>query len=288
MELFARRFGVDALQRSPTAWMRDLLRHWRPSGEQSGENGLRLAVRNGYLNFYRLGQSIAKVGLDRDGRPVGHVHWKYVWPNAHETPSSQYAAIRGDCALLAGLPPAIYQGEATLRAWIEQAEQHAGIEKPHVERLVATTPGVLDLEMGQPGTGYRVDLVELEEDSGGLWLRCVEVKCSKDKRVRTKGPRPEVLDQLDAYAKFIGQPTNAGAVQRAYAETARVLVALADLARGAGNPVQLDPLILRARTETLRIRPQIRLAVVCEGTDANWWAVHRPKLVDAGADLRDV
>ena len=40
--------------------MRDLLAEWAPSGTPGS---LRLAVRNGYLNFYHLGQSVSKVEL---------------------------------------------------------------------------------------------------------------------------------------------------------------------------------------------------------------------------------
>ena len=69
--------GLEAARRlpqdNPGHWFLDLLRLWRPAGEPSGDYGLRLAVRDGYLNFYRQGQSIAKVSIVR-GQLRGEVH----------------------------------------------------------------------------------------------------------------------------------------------------------------------------------------------------------------------
>jgi hypothetical protein len=58
-------------------WFKDLLSLWRPSGHCSGAEGLRIAIRNGYLNFYRLGQSVARVYCV-SGELVADVHYKYV------------------------------------------------------------------------------------------------------------------------------------------------------------------------------------------------------------------
>src|ERR1700733_15377002 len=63
---FERRLiGWDAFKNAATSdephWFKDLLSLWRPSGHSRGAEGLRVAIRNGYLNFYRLGQSVARV-----------------------------------------------------------------------------------------------------------------------------------------------------------------------------------------------------------------------------------
>lgn len=78
---FARRFDHAAAQRCQAQWWRDLLSLWRPAGVPSGDDGLRLAVRNGYLNFYRLGQSVGRVEVKR-GELVCFVHAKYVRPES--------------------------------------------------------------------------------------------------------------------------------------------------------------------------------------------------------------
>ncbi len=47
-------FGNAAGAPGDNLW-KDLLRCWKPYGD----DGLRLAIRNDYLNFYALGQSVA-------------------------------------------------------------------------------------------------------------------------------------------------------------------------------------------------------------------------------------
>jgi hypothetical protein len=66
MTLFGRRFDrVDVLENvlsRQSHWWKDLLTLWRPSGQPTKEDyGLRLAIRDGYMNFYRRGQSVARV-----------------------------------------------------------------------------------------------------------------------------------------------------------------------------------------------------------------------------------
>jgi hypothetical protein len=76
-------------------WFKDLLPLWRPSGQCSGAAGLRIAIRNGYLNFYRLGQSIARVGCV-SGELRADVHYKYVLREPRpgmSKPSSSNACI---------------------------------------------------------------------------------------------------------------------------------------------------------------------------------------------------
>ena len=71
----------DAFEKAATSteshWFKDLLSLWRPSGHSSGTTGLRLAIRNNYLNFYRLGQSVARVHCV-SGELRAYVHYKYV------------------------------------------------------------------------------------------------------------------------------------------------------------------------------------------------------------------
>jgi hypothetical protein len=288
MTTFARQFDVAAAVRARDPWFLDLLRLWRPSGVEAGELGLRLAVRNGYLNFYHLGQSIALIRVQQRGALTRELHWKYVWPGMDPPAASAYAVQRGDSVQLSGMPALTYQGPQTLTAWIQTAKGYVGAEKRHVEQMVAGSANVMDLEMGHPGTALRIDLVGVEEDSAGLWLRCVEVKRSRDSRVRSKGPRPEVIDQLEAYANYLSSPENSNAMASAYAETARVLVSLAELAAEAGNPVQLSDLLVRACSEPLRVRPRVTLAVVVDEGDANWSAIHVGKLRASDVDVREV
>src|SRR3954462_9236040 len=89
MTIFSRAFDVtgvkEVLHAPEHAWFRDLLKQWRPAGDlrdssctpQPGADHLRLAIRAGYLNFYRGGQSVAKVTFT-NGKLQASVHNKYV------------------------------------------------------------------------------------------------------------------------------------------------------------------------------------------------------------------
>ena len=159
MAEFVRKFEyLESLEKMLTApehgtWWRDLLTLWRPSGQPTEDYGLRLAVRNGYMNFYRRGQSIARVGLNRSKLPVLSVHAKYVLPEAErKVVGQEYVTLtnnslcRGDC------PPLPYEGIQTIKGWIGAAEEYGGDEKQAVDDLlsVSANDGVIDLEMALP------------------------------------------------------------------------------------------------------------------------------------------
>lgn len=80
MNQFGRRFPLTTFSQlsnpaTPDNWWKDLLRRWRPSGSPAHDGGLRLAIRNNCLNFYRHGQSVAEVG--GVNRAYARVHIKY-------------------------------------------------------------------------------------------------------------------------------------------------------------------------------------------------------------------
>src|SRR3954454_8464117 len=81
---FGRWFNTAGMQRATrdAPWWPELLRLWRPAGVPidagaPADLGVRLAVRKGYLNFYRYGQSVGKVAFDRSGHPYVELHAKY-------------------------------------------------------------------------------------------------------------------------------------------------------------------------------------------------------------------
>ena len=92
MTQFGRRFDrLDVLESALSRqdhWWKDLLTLWRPSGQVTGDDGLRLAIRDGYMNFYRRGQSVARVGINKEGQLALSVHAKYVLPEI-DLPSVQ-------------------------------------------------------------------------------------------------------------------------------------------------------------------------------------------------------
>ena len=61
--------------------IRELFKRWALPGEQGGDDRLRVAVRNGYLNLYVSGQSVAKIDVKRDDLCLS-LHKKYLLVDA--------------------------------------------------------------------------------------------------------------------------------------------------------------------------------------------------------------
>jgi hypothetical protein len=83
MEIFTRRFEVDELAK----WHRNhrnsslaiLFDRWVLPGEDAGPHGLRVGIRNGYLNLYVKGQSAAQLRMV-GGIPRLEIHASHVVP----------------------------------------------------------------------------------------------------------------------------------------------------------------------------------------------------------------
>ena len=259
---FLRKFPfqkIEAKTLEDAPWFRDLLLCWRPagdalqsgvsetnarlsSGETSQEMHLRLAIRNNYLNFYRAGQSVAKVGFV-NGRLTAKIHNKYVYGEKGE--GQRYVTLAGSKLVDATKGTSKdYGGLFDLRAWMSVVNtDHSGKEKQFVDRVVGRNPNTIDLEMALPNViaekqriAPRMDLVALEPDGDQWKIVFWEAKLADDPRVRRKGPgRPEVVDQLDQYSKWLGHADHAIAVASAYQNACRLLVDFHKLARSV-NP----------------------------------------------------
>ena len=261
-----------------------MLRLWRPSGVDSGTDGLRLAIRNDYLNFYRLGQSVACVKIHSDGRPTAKVHTKYLGGS-----SDEYLELRGDQIWSRSGPRAYKRGGADLQSWIDMVNtNYAGAEKKFVDRLVTANPDVIDLEMGLPVWGEqqsapRMDLVAIE---GGRKVVFWEAKLVSDGRLRCKPPvkkdsMPKVLEQLAKYRKFLCDPTYGARhielVETAYRSAARGMKTLWEMA-GSPRQMPLGEAILKAADEsTLEVDRTPRL-VVYDDDSSKSWPPHEAKL----------
>lgn len=270
MTKFKRHIAPARLQRLCTlaqadGWFRDLLLGWKPSGVAGG---LRLAVRDGYLNFYSSGQSIACVKFGRGGAPYAWVHHKYV---ERKAPPTYVRFELGDTFDVA--------------AAIAAAETHVGAEKRAIEAFVAAEAGVIDLEMGLPAEGERtsarrIDLVALESVGDGLRLALWEAKRIGDKRLRAAEGPAEVVAQSEAYRAFVA--SNCKTIAEAYRDTAKVLVTLANAAGCDDAPGDLIRRL--TKDEPLTIDPNPRLLIIDDGGDRNIgaWNRHLRKLHDAG------
>lgn len=286
---FGRCFDVEAAQKCQDLWWRDLLRLWRPAGVPSGDLGLRLAVRDGYLNFYRKGQSVARVEVKR-GHLVGYVHAKYVQPHREAELAQQYVEVRGDGLTLRGESLGSYGGVASVAAWTKTTAKWSGPEKRQIDEVLDCTDNIIDLEMGQPGTGLRMDIVSVERDNADLWVAFWEAKLAGDPRVRCRDesivPRtlPKVLRQLGDYEDFIAADGNRALVADAYRATASILIALRDLADSVGPAYPIGAEIREAATVSpLLVRQNARLLIF--EPDDRAWPTHEKKLRDAGVEM---
>jgi hypothetical protein len=275
-------------------WFKDLLSLWRPSGHCSGETGLRLAIRNGYLNFYRLGQSVARVYCV-SGDLRADVHYKYVLREPRPGMSkSPYLRLTQKGVSFGHTLVAPYEGISTLLQWISVAggEKYAGDEKTIVDELVAKNDNVVDLEMALPAWTFpklavRMDLVAIEDGKVVFW----EVKTVTDSRIRCNAEFladkfPHVLEQLSHYRVFLEQASRVEQVERAYLNTAKLLVKLRQLAdkNEIGPKLELGRSITKAsEADRLAVAPHAALVVVDLPADigrawTNWKARHEGKL----------
>jgi hypothetical protein len=232
----------DAARSAEPHWFKDLLSLWRPSGHPSGE-GLRVAIRNGYLNFYRLGQSIARVAYV-SGELIAEVHYKYVGvERAPRYSKSPYLRLTLKGVFFRDTKIATFEGLSTLNQWIAEAEKYAGVEKRLVDELVEKNNHVIDLEMALPAwarstSAVRMDLVAIENGKVVFW----EVKTVNDNRIRCTAEfeedrSPEVLKQLSNYRVFLNETRHISQVESAYLNTAKFLVKLRALADEIGPPL---------------------------------------------------
>lgn len=130
---FCRSFPVTVLRQ----WYRDpdnqrsdvheLFERWAHPGEKSDEQrDLRLAVRGGYLNFYKQGQSVAKLSVPAGCGPKIEVHERYLGGGG-----DRYVTLSGED--LFSLP------DKSIAKRVAHAEAFSGAEKRFVDELCAAT-----------------------------------------------------------------------------------------------------------------------------------------------------
>lgn len=304
MSEFQRRLNLNVLSDAhmvAAPWLPELLRNWYPAGhavpmvpwtaplgckklEGPRPLGMRLAIRNGYMNFYCGGQSIAKVALGRILAADSHA--KYLTDAKVE--GQHYLRLGADAAHVA--------------EWMGRSHSYQGVEKLFVEAVCTANGTLIDLEMGLPSlplpdrkTGIirlvapRIDLVALEPISGGWQVAFWEAKLPADSRIRTLGEVPEVIEQLKNYADWFAQPMAREAVLAAYRDTCTLLVELYNrsVALGIAVPPLHDAILAVAASPALlkAIDPQVRLLIDLRKDDAHFRAVHLPKLKDIPVHL---
>jgi hypothetical protein len=245
MSTFGREFKLEPLTEAAlekNIWLRDLLSSWQPPGEPIGETSrktdkhhLRLAIRNGYINFYRAGQSVARVCFDRNKFPQAKIHNKYVF---HGAISQEYITLSSTGFREPGKEALIPYDSGRLAEWISNANFYVDNEKCFVDEVVSRNPNVIDLEMGLPAyleakeerRAPRMDLVALEPVGKSWRVVFWEAKRVGDSRLRSRG-EPEVLRQFLKYIRWLSIKGHEQLVAEAYHRNCSLLVALHAIAK---------------------------------------------------------
>lgn len=314
MTTFKRELRPDALaalremtETSKPNWWKDLLALWAPSGVASGDESdpkLRVAVRKNYLNFYRNGQSVARVcfgaRVDQKVEPRLETHVYYAFGKRGV---QAYAKLVGASGSTLTDPTdkdrsIDYAGSATLRDWIVNADEKAGAEKRSIDRIIGANASVIDVEMAisDGKAASRIDLVDLEAAPSGFRIALWEGKLYSDARLRSNGDSPEIKKQLKLYKEYCSDEQNRIDIIESYKRTCRVLVDLADMAKASGNPATpLDSAIIAVSdgSAELAIDPMPRLLVFDGVKDkkaiarVSGWEPHRDKLTKHGITIKE-
>lgn len=228
-------------------WWKELLEHWALPGMDAGTMGLRLAIRDNYLNFYRRGQSVARVFIGRDGKLSASVHLKYLGAD-NVLEGKEYARLVDGAFVSVSLPGIPFVDGQTFPAIIQKTEGWTGKEKYFVDLAVADNASVVDLEVGLPrildeGGAPRMDLAVLERGEHSAQIRLVfwEAKTIDDSRLRATNPdTAEVHSQLAKYVDYMSDDTRRIHAENEYRRNCQLIVELAKL---AGKDDFLSPLI---------------------------------------------
>jgi hypothetical protein len=261
MGAFAREFNGDALvswdKNNPGNAVRALFDGWAlPGTATTSETPLRLAVRDGYLNFYVQGQSVAKLSWGGVGPQIS-IHRKYVDGrvkgaalDGNSSAEQHYVVFGPEKLAGTAVVPCVSQ-------WIATAKTYAGAEKRFVDHLVAANAGVIDLEMGLPAgitssgelkVAPRMDLVLAQAgEDGRLAIAFWEAKCSTNPELRanseyaekddgTHRSGPLVIHQLLKYQRWMNQEGRLNQTAIAYRATAEILLSLFRAFRKSHSP----------------------------------------------------
>jgi hypothetical protein len=284
---FNRKFDVEKLKSVGVPdFFQDYLDLWAPAGtEPDLKSGrfLRLAVRDGYLNFYYQGQSIGRIEQQASGKLKLSVHEKY--PNSDIEGQSYATMATGEEGLKGkNLNEYAYAGIESIKQWAAASSEHSGPEKRGIDAVLSNkaNSNILDLEMGLPAvalkgsdnkTAPRMDIVAIEEGEIRFW----EAKTLDDSRLRSLGDTPKVIRQLKTYEAWFRSEIEVKAVQTAYLQTAVILKGLWDIAFNSDPSVSelgAEILALAAAKEapSLKTKPSL----VCFTGKSNGEPIHTP------------
>lgn len=228
-------------------WFAALLKNWQPAGAptvfttEEVISSLRLAIRNGYVNFYCGGQSVARVDFGKT-KLSAEIHAKYLACNQ----TKEIKASLGQKHARISAPDSMLPMYGSVEDWMANTREYQGKEKKFVERVVAANPNIIDLEMGLPSferkdrkrVAPRMDIVALEPSDIGWQIVFWEAKLVRNSEARAAGNNdPKVMVQCKNYHEWLTKKDNKAAVINAYRETCQLLANFHEAAEKAGMAI---------------------------------------------------
>ncbi|MCK1564292.1 hypothetical protein IVB08_10010 [Bradyrhizobium sp. 173] len=273
-------------------------------------NDLLLAVRGGYLNAYIKGQSVLRIGFEKQAaeavQPRLAIHYKYLVKPELEN-KDPYISFDGRTFDLD--PTAIvnteYKSGLTLPQLIKTAARFAAAEKSGVHKIARKEPKVVDFEIAFTKAGNngdpsapRMDLAVLIPSAGGAELAFCEAKCADngelwnlEKRGQEKWnaayfPRSTaVVAQIRKYEQFIQNKDNEKGLIDSYVKVCRTLVEISS----QSSTRTVDDLIKQVADgrSRLLIHPHVYLLIYDFGRDQRdgRLAKRRKELRDQGLKI---
>lgn len=242
-----------------------------------------IAIRDGYLNVYRDGNSLLKLTLNGD-RLVGETHYKYLLRPDMAKP---YIPVDGGVVKLPDASVLFHADLSDVSALKRAAAAYVGDEKAGVHRIVQSNPNVVDVEVafGLAGNGEaapstrRIDFAALRPAADGAEIVFYEAKAFPNKELRAAGEAsPPVIGQIEGYRKLLAEHSDA--LVRSYRAVCGNLAALDGVRERYGASLDLMRR-LAGNDAALHVREAVSLVVFgfdSDQRDGTVWKGHREKL----------
>lgn len=258
-----------------TGWLRGLM----------DDKDIFLAVRQNYVNFYHLGNSLLKLEC-LNGALVGQIHYKYLLrPDAN---NPYVKTLNGRPVLPNDAKKLFLPDLEDVNALKKAAWPYAGAEKTGVHNIVRDNFNVLDVEIAF-GTGDadeagasapRVDFAAIRCANEDATIVLYEAKHFDNRQAlrSAQGKVPKVVEQIEAYSGIL--ETYREAVIASYRRVCCNLLALRGLAeRHPERQAMLEAIANGSRK--LKLDPHPWLVVF--GFDADQksgvnWRLHHNRL----------
>lgn len=262
------------LSKEKGSWWRDLLdRSLIPGSKGETDRKLRIAVRNNYLNFYYLGQSVAQV-IFVYGKPYIKVHEKYLKDNTTDQKYIRIDPLDPEC-----------WGIKTLTDVINKAKKYTGTEKEALDNIITHNSDIVDMEITLPSPkgAKRMDMTRLLTKSQGSYkLQFIEAKMIGNKELVSTST-PKIVDQLKNYRDYLLDLNNQQSIKSAYAKNCHDLDAIFAMANSGFKNRYRD-----VTENNIEIDPEPILIIFDDGCASKNIETHLKKLEDNKIKLRRI